>query len=102
MSQGITFQLGPAAVRIEGDHLVTRWAQSAFDFLKCDSEPALRFTFADGPVQTAGWDCVGDDSARVSPTAVSFRLPYFEVRFSRDRRPEELSIQLRQRDCRPL
>jgi len=97
MRQGITFRLGPLIVRIEGDHLVTQWAQDVFSVLKCSEEPGLVFRFVDKPVDFCGEKAVGDGHTFVGDRIISYRGRHYDVRihggspsvveiFQRDRR----------------
>jgi len=97
MQQGITFKIGPLIVKIEGDHLVTKWAQDVFSFLKCSEEPGLIFRFVEQPVNFCGERSVGDGHTFVGQQTMSYQGRHYDVRitggspvfvevFQRDRR----------------
>jgi len=97
MSQGITFKIGVLVVRIEGEHLVTQWAQDVFSILKSSEEPELVFRFVDHPVLLCGEMAVGDGHTFVGDRILSYRERHYDVRvqggrpaivevFQRDRR----------------
>lgn len=97
MSQGITFKIGVLVIRIEGEHLVTQWAQDVFSILKCSEEPELVFRFVDQPVLLCGEKAVGDGHTFVGDRILSYRERHYDVRiqggrpaiveiFQRDRR----------------
>ena len=97
MSHGITFKIGVLVIRIEGEHLVTQWAQDVFSILKCSEEPELVFRFVDQPVLLRGEKAVGDGHTFVGDRILSYRERHYDVRitggspvivevFQRDRR----------------
>lgn len=97
MRQGITFKIGALVIKIEGDHLVTQWAQDVFSILKCSEEPELVFRFVDQPVHLRGEKAVGDGHTFVGDRILSYRGRHYDVRikggrpavvevFQRDRR----------------
>ena len=100
MTDSITFQLGPATVRVEGDHFITRWAMRTYQALACEDEPAVTFSLVDHPVHISGPETVGDSKNKVGPGRMFCRLRHFDVRIlSRD---DRLQIDLFPRDRRGL
>lgn len=99
MSDSITFRLGPLAARIEGNHFITRWAHNNFGPVRTDDEPQLTFRFIDDPVHAFGDRSIGDDKVNVGADSVSFRLPQFDVKLTRE---QGLTVYLRQRDRRSV
>jgi len=79
MRQGITFKIGTLVIRIEGDHLVTQWAQDVFSMVKCSEEPELVFRFVDQPVHLRGEKAVGDGRTFVGDRTLSYRDRHYDV-----------------------
>ena len=100
MSDSITFQLGPLTVRIEGDHLVTRWAMSTFQSLRSEAPPQLVFRFVNRPLKNDHPPrTVGDEHVRVGPDQLTYRERRYDVRL---RAADPMVVDLYQRDRRPL
>ena len=99
MSESITFQLGPLPLRIEGDHLVVRWAQGTFAALQVDAPPRLVFRLTDDPLDDEPQMSVGDEHVRVAEDRMTWRERRFEICA---RGGDPMIFELRQRDRRPL
>ena len=99
MSNHFTFQLGPLAVRIEEDDLITPWAMRTFAVLETDSEPGLVFCFTDVPVPKDNALAVGDEHVKVASGQVTYRERRYDVRLSGC---NPLEVTLSRRDRRAL
>lgn len=100
MSDSITFQLGPLAVRIEGDHLVTRWAIHTFQSLRSETPPELVFRFINRPLDDHELPrTVGNERVRIGPNQLTYRGRRYDVRI---RATDPMVVDLHQRDIRPL
>lgn len=105
MSDFINFQLGPLAVRVEGDHPIVRWATRVFKPLAHDppgdASPGLTFRLSTVPLALdAPQEAVGDRLFQVGRDELLFQLRRFDVLVGRD--GDALRSQLRQRDLSPL
>lgn len=100
MTPGITFDLGPLPVRVEGRHPAVSWSRRVFAPLESGAEPALRFGFSAAPVPMPATDeRVGDEKSQVAPGVFGFRQRHFDVRLSRE--AGAMRVDLHQRDRRP-
>jgi hypothetical protein len=99
MSDSITFRLGPLAARIEGDHFITRWARDNFALAEVADEPQLTFRFTDDPFDVSTGLSIGDEKVSVGADFVTFRLPQFDIKVTRER---GMTVYLRQRDRRSV
>jgi len=86
-------------VRIEGDHFITRWAQCTFAHVQLKADPNLTFRFTSDPVHLPQSSGIGDEKVNVSDEFISFRLPLFDVKVTRE---SGLTVLLRQRDRRQV
>lgn len=97
--QVITFKIGPLSVRIEGEHLVTGWAQNVFAPLKCADDPDIVFRFVDNSIHFCEENSVGDGHSYISERGMSYRGRLYDMRI---RGGSPTVVELFQRDHRHI
>ncbi len=101
-----TAQMGPVAMRISGDHIVTRWAREIYQPLETNQAPDLEFALSLDKPGTADAHArlsdltIGDGVSSVGGDTLAYRMPRYAVQFASE--PDRLTVQVRQRKHRPL
>ncbi|MEM3362610.1 MAG: hypothetical protein QXT72_03540 [Candidatus Micrarchaeia archaeon] len=99
MKKEITFKIGPAVIKIEGQHILVKWAQNVFCILECNEEPGLIFRFVNHPIDLPEQNVVGDGRSFVGDRVMSYKEKYYDVKINSGK---PFIVELYQRDRRNL